>query len=315
MDEMLTLDKVKKLVRQREAVKEQQLFFKKDESTLDYVKQKPPGPRQTKDRVPFCSKCGKIHARQTCPARDVTCFKCNRRGHFSKMCFSKTVAMLSEDRFNAEKDTSTETSHQYLDAISDQSLRPATAWHIRAIVNNTEVVFKIDTGAEVTAISKKVYVGNPTKILCGPSRHPLDVWGCITVQLRYKQHTIRHHMYVVKTLNQNLLGLPAITALNILTKVDALSNTTSSIPAQFPDLFQGLETMKAKYEIKLKPDAKPYALFSACRIPIPLRSKVEQELKQMETTRVISKTDQLTDWCAGMVVVQEEFVYVLILNH
>ena len=79
---------------------------------------------------------------------------------------------------------------------------------------------------------------------------------------------------LLKCLNQNLL---AITALNILTKVDALSNTTNSIPAQFPDLFQGLGTIKAEYDIKLKPDAKPYVLFSARRIPISLHNKVEQE--------------------------------------
>lgn len=190
------------------------------------------------------------------------------------------------------------------------------------MVNNTEMVFKIVTGAEVTAISKKVYdsIGQPrllkpTKITCGPSGHSLDVLGCTTVHLRYKQNTIRHQMYIVKTLNQNLLGLPAITALNILIKVDALNDSTNSIPTQFPELFQGLGTMKAEYEIKLKPEAKPYALFSARRIPIPLHDKVEQELKQMEATGVISKVDQPTDWCAGMVVVQrnqEESAYVSI---
>ena len=153
MDEQLTLDKAKKLVRQREAVKEQQSLLQKDESALDYVKQKP-GTGYTKGRESTCTKCGKRHARQACPARDATCFKCNRRGHFGKMCFSKTVAMLAEDRPNTEEDSpSTETFHRYLDAISDQPSRPATAWHIRAMVNNTEVVFKIDTGAEVTAIS------------------------------------------------------------------------------------------------------------------------------------------------------------------
>ena len=103
-----------------------------------------------------------------------------------------------------------------------------------------------------------------------------------------------------------MLGLPAILALNILTKVDAVGDTTSSIPSQFPELFQGLGTMKAEYEIKINPDATPYALFSARRIPIPLRHKVEQELKQMEVTGVISKVDQPTDWCAGMVVVQKK---------
>ena len=160
-----------------------------------------------------------------------------------------------------EDNSSTETSHWYLDAISDQPSGPTTAWHICIIVNNAEVVFKINTGAEVTAISKKVYdtvdkprLLKPTKIICGPSSQPLDVLGCTTVHLRYKQNTIRHQMCIVKTLNQNFLGLSAITALNILTKVDALNDSTSNINilTQFPELLQGLGTMKAEYEIKLK---------------------------------------------------------------
>ena len=62
--------------------------------------------------------------------------------------------------------------------------------------------------------------------------------------------------------------------------------------------------MKAEYEFKIQPNAKPHALFSAHHIPIPFRRKVEQELKQIEATGVISKVDQPTNWCAGMVVVQ-----------
>ena len=108
-------------------------------------------------------------------------------------------------------------------------------------------------------------------------------------------------MYVVQTLNQNLLAFLAIIALNIHIKIDAADNTTSSIPSKFPELFQGLGTMKAEY-VKLQQDAKPHALFSACRIPIPLKQKVKQELQQIEATGVISKVDQPTNWCAGMVV-------------
>ena len=110
MDEQLTLDKAKNLVRQREAVKEQRSLLKKDESALDYVKQKP-GTGHVKRRESTCTKCGKTHARQACPARDITCFKCNRRGHFSKMCFSKTVAMLAKDRPGTEEDN---PSNRYL---------------------------------------------------------------------------------------------------------------------------------------------------------------------------------------------------------
>ena len=125
------------------------------------------------------------------------------------------------------------------------------------------------------------------------------------MRLGYKQRSIRHQVYVVNSLNHNLLGLPAILSLNILSRVDDFS-CTSTIPLEFPDLFQGLGTLKTEYTIKLRSDAKPHALSTARRIPIPLRDKVEHELKQMETTGVISKVSHPTDWCAGMVVVQKK---------
>jgi len=64
--------------------------------------------------------------------------------------------------------------------------------------------------------------------------------------------------------------------------------------------------MKTEYDIKLQREAKPYAFTTAHQIPIPFHDKVEHELKQMEATGVISRVDQPTDWCAGMVVVQKK---------
>ena len=55
------------------------------------------------------------------------------------------------------------------------------------------------------------------------------------------------------------------------------------IPDQFPDLFTGLGTMKEMYTIKMKPNAKPYALYTHRNVPLPLRAKV------MENMGVISK--------------------------
>ena len=66
--------------------------------------------------------------------------------------------------------------------------------------------------------------------------------------------------------------------------------------------------MPCEYKIELKPDAKPYSLFTytARKIPIPLRDKVHNELKQMEASGVISKVDQPTEWRSGMIVVQKK---------
>ena len=67
-----------------------------------------------------------------------------------------------------------------------------------------------------------------------------------------------------------------------------------------------MATLKGDYQIELKPDAKPYALYTARNVQIPLRGKVKQELERMEKLGVISKVDKPTIWYAGMVVVPKK---------
>ena len=59
-------------------------------------------------------------------------------------------------------------------------------WRVTVLVENNLVSFKVDTGAEVTALSEIAFqlFTNPvpklqksTQILCGPNRTPLDTKG------------------------------------------------------------------------------------------------------------------------------------------
>ncbi|KAL5481824.1 hypothetical protein EMCRGX_G022073 [Ephydatia muelleri] len=99
---------------------------------------------------------------------------------------------------------------------------------------------------------------------------------------------------------------PAILALDLVARVEETVETLPHIVERYPTLFQGLGSLGEPYDIQLKPDAQPYALFTSRNIPLPLRSKVEQELKQMESLGIISKVDKPTPWCAGMVVVHKK---------
>ena len=72
---------------------------------------------------------------------------------------------------------------------------------------------------------------------------------------------------------------------------------------QFPSLFQGLGKLQGQYSIKLQEGAKPYALTTPLRVPIPLMKPVKEELERMEKMGVISRISEPTDWCAGIVVV------------
>ena len=74
----------------------------------------------------------------------------------------------------------------------------------------------------------------------------------------------------------------------------------------FPALFQGLGNLGEPYEIKLEANASPHALYAPRSVPLPLWEKVRTELSRMESLGVISKVDQPTDWCAGMVAVPKK---------
>ena len=120
MDKTLTLDKAKKMVRQREVVKEQQHMLKQGEETsLDFVRSDTRSTRTTSSqrqatRETKCTRCGRgPHTKQSCPAKKATCCRCSRKGHFAAVCFSRTIAVLSQEELEPA-----ETS--YLDAITNR---------------------------------------------------------------------------------------------------------------------------------------------------------------------------------------------------
>ena len=71
----------------------------------------------------------------------------------------------------------------------------------------------------------------------------------------------------------------------------------------YPNLFKGLGIITGEYHISLREGAKSFALSTPRTVALPLMPKVKQELKRMETMGVITRVEQPTDWCAGIVVV------------
>ena len=105
----------------------------------------------------------------------------------------------------------------------------------------------------------------------------------------------------MRNLRRPLLGRPALEALKVVALVEPIQKL--DIVSQFPDVFKGLGKLEDKYVIKLKENATPYALTTPRRVPIP---KVKEELQRMEKLGVITRIEELTDWCAGMVVVPKQ---------
>ena len=169
---------------------------------------------------------------------------------------------------------------------SNVSAVETNKWTKTLSLNQRDILFKIDTGADVTVISESFYesthdgqLKSAERSLTGAGQQPLDVQGQFTGHLRYNDLETEQKIFVVQGLSKPLLGRPVIEALAIVSMVEPIM-TLAKVAEAFPLLFQGLGKLKDNYTIKLQNNCQPYALTTPRRVAIPLLPKVETELKK-----------------------------------
>lgn len=141
----------------------------------------------------LCTRCGKGRhpPGAKCPACSVVDYRCNRKGHYESQCFSKTVAPTEELTATDELTT----TDAFLGTMNNEQ---NCSWVVSVQVGNVTLPFKLDTGAQVTAISEhtfkqlgQIQLKKPSKILYGPVRQTLEVIGQFTTKLSHKHKTAR----------------------------------------------------------------------------------------------------------------------------
>ena len=196
-----------------------------------------------------CSRRGKSpsHNRQHCPARDAICQKCSKHGHYQSVCRS---AGVSEVHLDSHED---DTDSAFLGGVGN---KVNNLLSISLALNNVQTEFLIDTGAEVTVISEASHetIGSPTfslpkKTLKGPGNHTLPVAGYFAGRLRQGTRIVEQEIYFVRNLHKQLLGRPAIEAIELSVQVGAIEEGEKSAVEQFPKLFTGLGRLEGDYSI------------------------------------------------------------------
>ena len=160
-----------------------------------------------------------------------------------------------------------------------------TTWYCTVLLDSEEVSFKVDTGAEVTVISEDCWnsmglslMNPPTKKLHGPNDQLLNVIGELHVTPSYRGRQSAQSVSIVKYLQHNLLGLPAIQALQVLAQVQAVS---TPIAEQYPTLFKGLSADRLNmFQAAQQQDDICSQLITFCKQGWPNRSQIKGDLSQ-----------------------------------
>ena len=103
-----------------------------------------------------------------------------------------------------------------------------------------------------------------SKVLYGPTQQRLKVLGQFTALLSLEERKSYQALFVVRGLQRNLLGLPAIQALQLVSRMDTLETQETDIPKKFPKLFKGLRNLGHAYKIQLKVETRPHAIYAPC---------------------------------------------------
>lgn len=264
-----------------------------------------------------CDYCGnKAHTtREACPAKGKQCKACDKWNHFAKVCRSKvrkTVHTVSDNEPNKH----TDDEDMFIDAVTQQNDckdKQQVFAEILVGPNKSAVRFKLDTGASTnvipTAIFRKLGIQHTlqpsSRPLYGYGGEQLAVKGKCNVEGRYKETKLPLRVHVVETNAPPVLGLKACLDFKLIKLIMSISNTPDmSVMEEFSDVFKGIGLFPGECTIHIEPNAAP-VIHPPRRVPIALRDRLRDELKNMENQQIITKVTEPTEWVNSMVATEK----------
>ncbi|XP_048747335.2 uncharacterized protein K02A2.6-like [Ostrea edulis] len=313
----LTLDKTMDICRAAETSDNQMKTFVESKSTeqkIDAV-QKRGGKKfgatnKTEIKhIQNCKKCGKSHALKKCPAYGQTCHECGKPNHYAKMCRSKKTKSKKIHEVDPESDSDSEFGIETVEDTHDTRRK----WTTTLKVENTNVKFKIDTGAQCNIIPKNMCDKlGITKLQQSKARlisytgHKLKIDGKIRCTVQHKNKYYALQFYVVPGKVDPIIGLASCEEMNILKLIETVSEskTAEEIFRDFSDVFEGIGCMKGKHHIHIDKNVPP-VVHAPRKVSFKMRDKLKEELDRMESLNVIEKVNEPSEWVNSLVIVEK----------
>ena len=266
-DADFTVDDTIRLGRQHETVVASQQSIAKL-STVSHV-EKDKGPNIDAVKRQKCPNCGRQHLPKQCPAYKDTCSKCQKRGHWKKMCRSKakppvqtggpqphTGRHTGGSRPRTAHEVHAEGNESFYPSFSSVAIdgisRSGEAFtSLDAMPQNTtfrrcSIKFKIDTGANGNTLPKRIYeqmyptmvsqeqsgLQKTTATLTAYNSGSIPCVGTITMACRRPSSSKYEDLtfYVVDVDGPAILGLPTLQQLDI---VSLQTDATKVQPASY----------------------------------------------------------------------------------
>jgi len=271
------------------------------------------------DFLQKCNRCGRQHSvDMVCPAFGKFCTKCKRPNHFATVCRSKFIndgKRIKCHNLNVDEDIFDQETLSIETLFSVDQLHKK-CWYKTLKVDNHELEFKLDSGAEVNVLPLRFLKNNKLHTKIQKTKVVLEAFGGYKIEpVGYFMGTIETQsvikvvkFVVVNNISTPILGLETCIDLNLIKRVDLLVNENdkdkNKIYEQNKNVFEGLGCFPEKCSIKLSRDAIS-SIKPANRVPFVLRDKLKTTLQSLQSRAIIEPVNEPLEWVNKIVIVEK----------
>ena len=241
------------------------------------------------------------------------CYHCEKDGHFKDECWVLHPELRPSGK-KGKKYKSKNLRMLECNRLSDRIYRDV-------LIDGKNVRFLIDTGADVSVISRETWhrIGSP--VLAAARKQPrcandtpLEIMGEVRCKIELESKSVDGILYVAET-TTNLLGIDLFWQLRVHETLDngpddvvyhvKVENYEKMMVEKFPQICEsGLgKYSKGKAQLELKPGVRP--IFRSKRtVPFASVEIFEREIERLLSMGVITKVDH-SEWASPVVMLKK----------
>lgn len=280
---------------------------------------------RSNNRSEVCTRCAQKH-RFKCPASNVECNNCHKKGHYAKCCYFKKdnnkgnkssvneVKSQSQDSNNSQKREELFMGSIY--TFGEVSVNTLESWNIQIKINNHVITGMLDTGAQANVMSMSTFQSlelsenlitpSSVKILTF-SKQNLPVRGQTVLGCFINEKQSQIPFIILEISCATVIGLKTCSELKIIKRINSVSFNSEvehNLFKEFKDVFEGLGCVKKPCHLEIDKSVNP-VIEPLRKVPFSLLKDLESELARMEKLGVIIKVDEPTRWVSSIVITKK----------